>query len=86
MTPQEEITNFQTSHPSQNKAFYFTKAQILTILASGSTVDGIRVYTGQDVNNKYQGYANPCDGATDFISPGQTLQRTKMLPCPTYCT
>lgn len=86
MTAQQQINNFKSLHPHQTRGLYLSKAQVLLLLHLNPDVDGIRLYLGQDENDKFQGYANACIGLDDYFQEGFTKSYQRALPCPTYCS
>lgn len=87
MTEQQEVSNYQTNHPNQIKAFYFTKQDVLDAL-NQSGADGIRLWLGQDA--KFTMWMHGACGKSDWAPPISSLVVAKtvksLYPCPDWCS
>src|SRR4051812_38037286 len=70
LTAQDEICSYQSSHPNQMRAFYFTWSDLRDIHNQDPSIDGVRIYLGQDATGKFTAYANGCVGANDYVPGG----------------
>ena len=89
MTRYEEICAWQSGHPAQTKALYFSWNDLKALKNQNAQVDGIRIYIGQDADNKLSGYANGCVGQNDYPPAGAdelvASITKKAYPCPDFC-
>jgi hypothetical protein len=82
MTEQQEVNNFQSNHPNQTKAYYFNKQDILDALNQDPSVDGIRIWQGQD-GTKFTAWMHGAVSKKDFDLV--QAKSVKGLPCPDWC-
>ena len=79
MTPQQQITNFQTLHPNQTRYVKFSRTDILELL--NNPIDDLIIKIGQEEDKKFELYA------TNTNLSSLSVQTYKGgLPSPTYCS